>query len=32
MSIEKSHLWINGQRAQTQGSRMGDVYNPALLG
>jgi malonate-semialdehyde dehydrogenase (acetylating)/methylmalonate-semialdehyde dehydrogenase len=29
MSAVKLHLWINGQRVQPQGGRMGDVSNPA---
>ena len=29
MSAVKLHLWINGQRVQPHGSRMGDVFNPA---
>ena len=29
MSAVKLHFWINGQRVLPQGSRMGDVFNPA---
>ena len=29
MTTEKLHLWINGQRVQSPGSRMGEVFNPA---
>lgn len=29
MSIANLHLWINGQVAQSQCGRMGDVFNPA---
>ncbi len=29
MSLEKLHLWINGQRVQAQGGRNADVFNPA---
>jgi len=29
MSTEKLHFWINGQRVQSPGSRMGEVFNPA---
>ncbi len=29
MTSEKLHLWINGQRVQSPGSRMGEVFNPA---
>jgi len=29
MTTEKLHFWINGQRVQSPGSRMGEVFNPA---
>ncbi|HBU30401.1 MAG TPA: methylmalonate-semialdehyde dehydrogenase (CoA acylating), partial [Thiobacillus sp.] len=29
MTAVKLHLWINGQRVQPPGGRMGDVFNPA---
>lgn len=29
MTVKSLHLWINGQRALSQGSRVADVYNPA---
>jgi malonate-semialdehyde dehydrogenase (acetylating)/methylmalonate-semialdehyde dehydrogenase len=29
MSAELLHFWINGQRVQSLGSRMGEVFNPA---
>ncbi len=29
MSTERLHLWINGQRAQANGIRVGDIFNPA---
>jgi malonate-semialdehyde dehydrogenase (acetylating)/methylmalonate-semialdehyde dehydrogenase len=29
MTVASLHLWINGQRTLSQGSRMADVFNPA---
>ncbi len=29
MTVVNLHLWINGQRTLSQGSRMADVFNPA---
>jgi malonate-semialdehyde dehydrogenase (acetylating) / methylmalonate-semialdehyde dehydrogenase len=29
MTNEKLHFWINGQRVQSPGSHMGEVFNPA---
>jgi malonate-semialdehyde dehydrogenase (acetylating)/methylmalonate-semialdehyde dehydrogenase len=29
MTTEKLHFWINGQRVQSPGSRMGELFNPA---